>query len=1249
MKHVNKLLAVLTAIPVTFAGVMMLPSSALAETTVPADGLVAEYSFENKPDDGITVDNTASASEVGAAEVQNPSDSLWSDKALTLTGGSKEGTGSWVKLPADLLAGSSSATVQIEVKADPSMLSAFHFLWNIGNSSPNTEYFFASLNCGSNRRPLVGIKSSAVETLVQSASCTAKANQWMSVTATIDGSTKSAKLYIDGKAVAAGTVPADPSHVADQSLNTIGRAPWPDNNFKGAVSTMRVYDTALSAEEIASISDDDARIHEDEIANAVIDGLDFADQTVNASYIALPSEGGAVTWTSSDESIITNQGVVNQPAKGEDDRTVTLTATTVTRGLSSSRSYTITVKASDKSTEELLADAATGYVIPTVLESGTSLPSATNGTEVSFAASDGITVSEDGRLSITGEERTSGSVTATISKAGAASPVQKTFKVQVLPASKAQTLAVYDRNATSVDEANNGDVAHSMHLALKDDDDAAFTTLNENYGIFFPLGYASQPLNMNTVDYARSLKDPSVLYMADGSYGIVSVRTKRGTDTADARNSILLATSDDLLSYHEDPNSAGIIDVGETNGVNHPYAVYDSASTRYLVGWSDDNGVSKYTTFEQLIDADSQHGEVLVGEFSTLGIMDADTAGGIENFRAGSTIPIDEETASALDVRFGRSQNTGVSNLSDITVKRNSSVDALQLPAKAELTYSDGSTGSLPIESWDTSDVDLTKVGEYTVSGTVKQTSYKVPFAEERADPSVYKWNWKHQVDGKDVTEIKYLMIATNDIYGDVTWQRGTPHMPFRMADSIEALADTPGEASGLVASNGYNPKENILLSAGAKDSDGNSIMHSFWAPEIHEIDGRLTILFMAGYGSTWSNGKSVYMQLKQDANGNDLDPTQAANWDTPHPITRSDGSALATAANGSVGMSLDMTYFQDEQGQSYYAWQQLGATYIATMDPSDPSHITSTPVRIVAPEYAWNVTIAEGPNVTTRDGKLYLMYSGSSVGKTYTTGLAVADASGNTDLTDPSSWSNLNYPIQKSGIFNGSWQLGTGHGMWSEDEDGNQIYVFHAYANQSEGYRNYSGRDTFVRRVHWAADGMPVFDMDSSEELASASVSFKVNVVSDDVSVDKTALSQTIRSARQLSAKDYTVATWKAFSAALAAAQDVYADDGASQQQVDDAEKALAAAMDSLVRSKGDTDDGGTGGNGTGGNGTDGNDASGTGNGGAQTGDGDATARDGVTGLARSGSALAGVAALALICAGVGVVTVKLRRNAQR
>src|SRR5699024_9407345 len=168
-----------------------------------------------------------------------------------------------------------------------------------------------------------------------------------------------------------------------------------------------------------------------------------------------------------------------------------------------------------------------------------------------------------------------------------------------------------------------------------------------------------------------------------------------------------------------------------------------------------------------------------------------------------------------------------------------------------------------------------------------------------------------------------------------------------------------------------------------------------------------------------------------------------------------------------------------------------LASVFIATMDPADPTRLTSDPVRIVAPEYAWDNTIAEGPNVLAHDGRLYLIYSGSTVGDTYTTGLATASAGEGADLTDPGAWSKLNYPIQHSGMYNGHWQLGTGHGMWSQDEDGNLLYVFHA----STDHNGLSGRDTFVRRVHFAADGLPVLDMELEEEVAPANSTVTVQV----------------------------------------------------------------------------------------------------------------------------------------------------------
>ena len=47
----------------------------------------------------------------------------------------------------------------------------------------------------------------------------------------------------------------------------------------------------------------------------------------------------------------------------------------------------------------------------------------------------------------------------------------------------------------------------------------------------------------------------------------------------------------------------------------------------------------------------------------------------------------------------------------------------------------------------------------------------------------------------------------------------------------------------------------------------------------------------------------------------------------------------------------------------------------------------------------------------------------------------------------------------------------------------------------------------------------------------------------------------------------DYTAASWKAFAAALASAEKVYADENASQKDVDDATAALNKAQAALVK----------------------------------------------------------------------------------
>src|SRR5690625_5510230 len=73
----------------------------------------------------------------------------------------------------------------------------------------------------------------------------------------------------------------------------------------------------------------------------------------------------------------------------------------------------------------------------------------------------------------------------------------------------------------------------------------------------------------------------------------------------------------------------------------------------------------------------------------------------------------------------------------------------------------------------------------YTARTTVERDDYPTPFADERADPSAYKY----EHDG----ETSYLMIATNDPDLDNVNQGGQAFMPLRSADTLMGLADEAG------------------------------------------------------------------------------------------------------------------------------------------------------------------------------------------------------------------------------------------------------------------------------------------------------------------------------------------------------------------------------------------------------------------------------------------------------------------------
>ncbi|MFB8146761.1 LamG-like jellyroll fold domain-containing protein [Microbacterium sp. NPDC056003] len=335
-------------------------AAAGASASAPTGGLLAEYVFDQTT--GASIPNRVSGG--APAAVVNGTDSQWTGSSLVLAGGAKtSASANWVRLPDDILSGKTSATVTIETKIDPTMKNNWNFLWNIGSDS-TTQYYFASVR--DNPRTAITTNSGGGEINARSGTAL-DANRWYSLTSVIDGAAGHITFYVDGVQVARTNTALTPASITDQTLNAIGRAPYPDPMYKGEVSTFRVYDRALTATEVNDVSVADAAIHAasfQQAAQTVADGV--AAVTFDEAQTTLPTYGGRVSWSSADPAItIDADGVTataDQPAAGEAPLQTMLTATATVRGATATKQVPVTVK------PEAAATDAFGYAMVHFIE-----------------------------------------------------------------------------------------------------------------------------------------------------------------------------------------------------------------------------------------------------------------------------------------------------------------------------------------------------------------------------------------------------------------------------------------------------------------------------------------------------------------------------------------------------------------------------------------------------------------------------------------------------------------------------------------------------------------------------------------------------------------------------------------------------------------------------------------------------------------------------------------------------------------
>lgn len=1065
----KKTVAAIAALPVMIAGLASGPVTAMAADN---DGgltdanLVASYDFEDANDKGKDISGNNNDLTVKGENVEYgvPGDHQSGGNAIQLRGND----GQYLELPNGLLNGTDSFTVQFDSKSRMAANDNF-FSFTIG--SDNQKYFFSRLRPTSVYTAITK-DSNGNE---QGVTATQSANVWH--TYRISVSPTFIATFIDGNLAAINkNVTTKLSELGTDLPMNFGKSTWAgDKYYNGGLDNIKIWKAAY-------VSD-----------GMVWDGVTLPGSTEGS--VTLPAKdalGNTITWSSSNTAVLGNDGtLVKAPAQDTD---VTFTAKSTVNGIEYTKTFTVNVAAAitaaDAAAERLLVDyqLTAGATLPTAIAAAPDAKVTWKSSDTSLVKDDGTVVGADGDAEKTVD------LTATVTL-GTTSTTKKFTGVRVMPKS-AQKLSSYTRDRS----INGGSrVGNALHLALNNG--TTTTALNTNYGVAFAEAKINATANTESTE-VRGLVDPYLFQLKDGKYAYVAVFTDVNGNRVDG-GQVAFSTSSNLTDWSGKPNEdergdmvtvtsdATLFDAGSIA------AGYDASAGEYRISWKV-NGVAKYVTTKDF----KTFSEVKNGVGFERAQADLT---GIDNAVAGSgnAIALTKDVADSLTERLGRVHNTGVEVPTDITVQANKTTkdDLLaQINGGAELdngnlskgatataTYSDGSTFDFRV-NWNQDDlnkIDLTEAGTYEISGTINQQNYseQFPMMSNRADPNIVYYNGK------------YYAMGTSDTGGMKT-------LFIRSSDTLAGLKD---QKAGTATEGGYKVEGQDVYLFGENDGLGHKGYH--WAPELHVINGKLYCFyatFPAGKAGdenitnspNWAGPSAYVMELKDGG-----DPTKTADW-LEHRVQAKDGGVLSPH-----GLSIDMTYFE-AGGKSYIAWSQgdqerKGAkanVSIAEVNSDKPWQAITEPQRLMRPEWGWELDgVNEGPNVLVSGGKVYMVFSAQLVTPQYATGMLIANVGD--DLTDPASWTKSNYPWLHNGTFAG--QFGLGHNSYFTDPYGDTYNVYHAMTSGTNNTARHAG----VVPVHFRADGTPIIDMTTSEELdqSKKNVTLKVVVTEDQVSSDAT------------------------------------------------------------------------------------------------------------------------------------------------
>lgn len=986
----------------------------------PTKELILNYEF-NESDfiDGYTIFDLSGNGNNGIVKGDG---AVIHDNVLTLPGGNAGSNAAYVQLPTAMFDNKDTVTISVWLKNETGAgnYSAMFFgttestpkqYWLLNPSAPNgclKSVFTDSINDSSPWTTEKGIVSG-----------TKTDNSWGLYTTVIEKGSISA--YYNGEFIGKDSLTRTVSDFGSDLVAYIGRSSYNDKFYKGGVKSVKVYEGSLSASEIKKEYFNGAG--EEAINKALLEDSNdlILSETTIIEDITLLTEGAKnsskITWISSNEEYLTNEGVVTRPTDG--DKVIKLTATLTLAGISIDKEFEVTVLSIDpKNDVDKLASSFNlnfNHVIDDI-----ELPT-TAGKEstITWISSNEELITSDGKVTrpAIGEGEKEVKLTAVIELKG--EKAKKEFMITVIDKYYGYLMSYTKSGDTVLD--------NSLHLAYSLDGND-YTALNSNSGICF-----ARNTSTSKNDNSNGFKSPFIFRKNDGSYGLIATNN-------DNYSYVYILESEDLINFTNETkltlNSSG-------KKVLSPECYYDTTTGEYVINWTDGTRKYKNTTkdFVSVSDAVEYDYESINIEIESIP----------SNANVGNVLQLTKSEYTKVVNKLGVVTNTSVDNVAvEVAIGEN-----VELPNQVTAYYSDGSTADINV-SWseeELGNIDFNKQGTYEVTGKVSRKEYDNPFIEERADPWITKGS-----DGYYYFTASYPMYGSGD-------SNGYSKVILRRAKNIEGLQDA----------------EEVTI----WESKNSANIHRYiWAPEIHEINGKWYVYFT---GSTSSNVWGIRPHVLECTGDNIMDST---SWSERGKFQALEGDSFSFN-----DFSLDMTYFENN-GTHYVIWAQKGTTsdlYMATINPDEPWKLTSKAMLLTTPEYSWeriNENVNEGPAVIKRDGKVFVYFSAAATGVEYCMGVLIANS--DSDLMNPDSWVKTPYPVLTSDDVPGEY--GPGHNSFTVDENGNDIFVYHA--RSQECYENkckYSNedplydpcRDARVKNVHWAADGTPILKMTSEQAVS--------------------------------------------------------------------------------------------------------------------------------------------------------------------